>query len=598
LNTLYLAKGPAIPARRPEPGRTFLYYSWDALAAGEATGLPGRPWEDEFPAAEAAGILKEAERFASAWHHDGGRDFTRFAGVSLGAAHEWLLWNLALLSMFKFLAALEASVARTGAGRVLCESSLPGAWRRGLEAFCAARGLALERVEHPGAGRDIYSWQAPAPRPSALKLLAGRLLDASSRARGGRSKPRALVSWYSSLDPLLRRDDAPFDWTLADFPPKSRVGAALRHGWRLQTEPWSEPSWDDAERAALDAMRADWRRLREDPDYAAALRFRGTPLLPALLPALDELFDTRIEPLAWAARETARLFKADPPAVVLLPYDTPPHQRMLADLARGRGVPVALLLHGLPFDVDYPFAERHCDELLVWGPEQAREYRGSTTPRAARPVGNPGFDGYARAPRSVPAAPRKVLVLTRTKWADVLTGSSDFEPERYALAVAAALKAAGPFEAVLRPHPAESPEYYEELLAAAGAALRVDAARPFADALAEADLVISAFSTTLFEVMLRGKPLLCVNLTPGLEYAPPFDGRWGVPVIRDAAELRRRLERLVNDPAREHEALTASYARVLDAYVGPADGRSAERVLDALRELARRGRPAVKEITA
>jgi CDP-glycerol glycerophosphotransferase (TagB/SpsB family) len=192
-----------------------------------------------------------------------------------------------------------------------------------------------------------------------------------------------------------------------------------------------------------------------------------------------------------------------------------------------------------------------------------------------------------------------VLVLTRTKWADVLVGSSDFEPERYALAVAGALREAGLRDAVLRPHPAESSAYYEELLAAAGVSLRVDASRPFGEALAEADLVISAFSTTNLEVMLRGKPLLCVNLTRGLDYAPPFDGRWGVPVIRDAAELSRRLARLVSDPAAEAAALTASYGRVLDAYVGPADGRAADRVLDALRGLARRGRAAPsKEIPA
>ena len=598
MNILYLAKGPPIPARRAGPGVSVLAYSWDAFAAAQASGLDARPWEDEFPADEAPSIIAEAERFAATWHRDEGRDFTIFAGVSLGAAHEWLLWNLSLLSLFKFLSALEVSVARAGAGKIRCETSLPRPWRAALESFAQARGLALEWVEHPGAGRDIYAWQPPPPRPSRTKLLAGRLLDAVSSARGDGGKPRALVSWYPSLDGLLDRDDAPFAWTLADFPSKKRVGAALKRGWRLQTEPWSAPAWDDAGRAALDAIRSDWGRVRANPAYARSLVFRGTPLLPVLLPALDDLFETRLEPLAWSAAETDRLMRQDPPAVVLLPYDTPPYQRMLADLARVHGIPSALLLHGLPFDVNFPFAERHCDELLVWGPEQEREYRDSVPPRAARPVGNPGFDRHSDAPRHVPGPIRRVLVLTRTKWADILVGSSDFEPERYALAVAAALEEAGPLEAVLRPHPAESPEYYEDVLAAAGASLRVSAAGTFIEELGRADLVISAYSTTLLEIMLRGKPLLCVNFTRGLDYAAPFDGRWGIDILRSPEELSRRLSRLVKDPVAQCAALTAPYAKILAAYAGPCDGRAGDRVLSALADLARRGRPAPEKTPA
>ncbi|UPT74517.1 MAG: hypothetical protein M0D55_01895 [Elusimicrobiota bacterium] len=595
MNILHLAKGPAIPARRAEPGVGFLCYSWDSLRACEAAGLPARPWEDDFPVADAPAISAEAVSLAGAWYRDGGRDFTLFSGVSLGAAHEWLVWNLSIQPLAKLLTALDAAVVREGAKTLRCETSLPADWRAAIESFARARGLAFESVAHPGAGREIYSWQAPPPRLSAGKILAGRLLDAASRLRGGAGKPRALVSWYPSLDGLLDRDDAPFDWTLADFPTKKRIGAALRRGWRLQAGPWSAPSWDRAGREALAQVQADWRRLRDDAAYAAALSFRGTPLLPALRPALDELFTSRLEPLAWAARETARLLREEPPAVVLLPYDTPPYQRVLAGLARAAGVPTALLIHGLPFDVNYPFADRQCDELLVWGPEQRREYAAARPPRASRAVGNPGFDRHAGTARPAGGPIRRVLVLPRAKWADILVGSSNFEPERYAIGVAAALKAAGFADVVFRPHPAESPDYYREIL---GDSARVETAGSFGDAVAGADLVIGTYSTTLLEVMLRGKPLLCVNFTKGLDFAPPFDGRWGVDVLRSPAELEARLKRLTAEPAREAGILTAPYPKILAAYCGPSDGRAADRVLDALADLARRGRPAPEKTPA
>jgi hypothetical protein len=485
----------------------------------------------------------------------------------------------------KFLGALEAAVTKEKAAVIRFETSLPAPWLAALEAFATTRGLALERIEHPGAGRDIYSWEAPRPRLSPLKLLAGLLLDAASRLRGDGGKPRALVSWYPSLDGLLDRDDAPFAWTLADFPSKGRIGAALRRGWRLQAEPWSAPSWDDAGREALGRIQTDWRRLRGDPEYSKSLSFRGTPLLPALLPALDELFATRLEPLAWAAAETARLLREEPPAVVLLPYDSPPYQRLLAELARARGIPTALLLHGLPFTVDYPFAERYCDELLVWGPEQEREYRAASPPRVARPVGNPGFDRHISEKHFACGPIRRVLVLPRAKWADILVGYSDFEPERYALGVASALRTTGILDVVFRPHPAESPEYYRKLL---DGAARVDTSGSFNSAVSGADLVIATYSTTLLEVMLHGKPMLCVNFTKGLEFAAPFDGRWGVDVIRTPDELERRLERLVNDPVGEIAALVAPYAKILAAYAGPSDGRAGERVLEALTALAKK----------
>ncbi len=563
-----------------------LAYSWDALAPG------ARPWEDDFPIAEAAHVSAEAERIAAAWHMDGTSDFTVFGGVSLGAAHEWLFWNLSVQPLLKFLSALDASAKKEGAGLLRCETSLPPAWRTAAASYARARGLRFEEIAHPGAGRDIYAWQAPPPRLSPLKLLAGRLLDAWARLRGDGGKPRALVSWYPSLDGLLDRDDSPFAWTLADLPSKKRVGAALRRGWRLNASPWSDPAWDDAGRAALERIQSDWRRLRDDSGYAAALSFRGTPLLPALRPALDDVFSTRLEPLAWAAAETGRLLSEEPPAVVLLPYDAPPYQRVLADLARARGVPTALLLHGITFDADYPFVERHCDELFVWGPEQVTDYARARLPRAARAVGNPGFDRHAgRA--TPPAGPvRRVVVLPRAKWGDILLGSSDFEPQRYALGVARALHEAGDFEIVFRPHPAESPEYYEELFRGSGGKVRVDHASAFGDVLAGADLVIGTYSTTLLEVMLLGKPLLCVNFTAGLEFAAPFDGRWGVDVVRTPEELSRRLARLVKDPAGESAALTAPYGKILAAYAGPSDGRAGGRVLAALADLARRGRPA------
>jgi glycosyltransferase involved in cell wall biosynthesis len=131
---------------------------------------------------------------------------------------------------------------------------------------------------------------------------------------------------------------------------------------------------------------------------------------------------------------------------------------------------------------------------------------------------------------------------------------------------------------VVKLHPGESTARYERLLRGRlGPRARLVLDEDFVTTASKADLVIGAPSTALLEAMAMGVPVLLTNFD-GAEAAAPFDGAWDLKVHRTPAELKAALERWLPSglPA------SVDYSRTLEAFFGPADGRSADRILAAL----------------
>ena len=86
---------------------------------------------------------------------------------------------------------------------------------------------------------------------------------------------------------------------------------------------------------------------------------------------------------------------------------------------------------------------------------------------------------------------------------------------------------------------------------------------------------MGSFSTVLIEAMLLGRPVLCVNLTSEID-PPPFTAEWGLPPAKSGEELTRRLQGL-------KAGGTGAYPRVIERFLGPADGSAGRRVAEAVK---------------
>jgi hypothetical protein len=254
--------------------------------------------------------------------------------------------------------------------------------------------------------------------------------------------------------------------------------------------------------------------------------------------------------------------------------------------ARRRGTPSAVLLHGLPASYSLPFERPQGGHFLIWGPEQERLYSAGESPVSFRTrlTGNPYFDRYAGRRRARKGPVKRVLLLTHPV-AQTTALSSDLDPARYATRAAAVLAGFPKLEVTVRLHPSESVAYYRNLLAPLLPAAKIVKGGPIVDCLESSDLVVGSFSTVLMEAMLLGLPVAALNFSRDA-FPPPFDGRWGIPLLRTPEELDKLLRDAARDPETFRRELCARHEEVLERFAGRVDGHAAERVAEALASLA------------
>ena len=421
---------------------------------------------------------------------------------------------------------------------------------------------------------------------SPLKRAAAAGFNVLSALSPGRARPGLVYCHYPSLDPVVERLTAPsypLRLLLAQGPPKGSLGALALSGAEILTGHRSPPRFTPADAARLAEIRASWRSARADAAYRAALTADGVELFDGLAPALDAIFDEGVESLAWAARAYSDRWSRSAPAAVLLPYEEPPHQALIGQIARRAGTPLFVYLHGLPGRHRLAMRRTTATHFVVGGPEEEKLYsREGLGGCRALVVGNPKFDAYPPAPPA-PTSVRRVLLLTQP-WPSGLWMDSDLDTERHALAYAKLFSGLPDLEVTLKLHPSESLEHYQALLRD-WPSVRIERDRPIIDCLTETDILIGGFSTALLEAMLLERPVLVLNWTRTV-YEAPFDGKWGVTPLKSPEELAARLAALRADP-RGLAELTKPYKAILDAFAWPRDGKASERLADALADAAK-----------
>lgn len=557
-----------------DPGPV-LTFSWEALHTRSQSDA--KPWEEYFPQGSEDELEAITLRLAREWHMEASHDFTDYDGFSLGRASRWTLWMLALQPGFKLLACLQEAMRAHGASTVVLDRSVPEPLASAARTAAQALGLSVEESAGGPALASSNAWRPPELAYPAAHRAVLKLLDAASRRVSG---PAVLCSYYHtsrSLLPELRR--LGFKPVLADRPPKAELGALARLGAGAWTEPHEPVRRDDAARRRLAAIEEDWRHRRSSEDFRSLCTFRGASMVSFVISAIDAVVEREFPASAWTATRVRERWRRDRPAAVLLAYDGPPFQQLLLQCARLEGTPSAIVLHGLPLEYRFRLEHEDCDLFIVWGEAQLPLYRDAgARPRLAA-AGNPYFDSYAGRHAAGSGTGRSLLVLSRPHDA-YLTRACHADSERHVLACLDAAQASG-WEVTLKLHPCESQAHYERLVSGRARVIRD---QPIADLLERADAVVGPFSTALIESLLLERPTLCVNFTRE-PYPPPFDGRWGLEVVREPAELARRLS-AATAPT-ELASWRAGATRALDDFIGPRDGGATVRAAEAVAKLAR-----------
>ena len=243
-------------------------------------------------------------------------------------------------------------------------------------------------------------------------------------------------------------------------------------------------------------------------------------------------------------------------------------------------------MHGMPSNFTFPFEQPKDGHFLTWGPELGGLYAAVAARTGSRVacVGNPNFDRYAGRRKARTGPVRRVLLLT-CPVDRALPLSSALDPLRHISQAAEVLASFLDLDVTVHLHPSESAAHYHGLIGSFLPRAKITQGGPIDACLDDSDLVIGYFSTVLMEGMLLGLPVAALNFSR-FEFPPPFDGRWGIPLLRSPAEIATLLGRAQEDSGAFRRSMCARHEEVIERFVGRVDGGAAARVSKILESIA------------
>lgn len=308
----------------------------------------------------------------------------------------------------------------------------------------------------------------------------------------------------------------------------------------------------------------------------------------------------------WSARamdEASAALDALRPGAVLTYAEAGGWGRALILEARRRQIPSVGLQHG--FIYRYWLNYRH----------EPDEMKDGRTPRFPAPTRTLLFDEFAaRHLRSAGHFAQESLVVTGSPRLDELAGAlaglppetitttkqqlsidddmhlvllvtKEREARAWLPALYDAMTAIPKAVLVVKPHPAETADAYAAALGRP--AIRVvGATAPLAPLLASARAVVTVNSTVALDAAVLDLPALSIGLPNNLS---PFVDAGALAGTSSAAELSELLNRILYDEGFRQQ-LSDRRKEMLGRHAMSADGRSAARCADVIRELARHGK--------
>jgi hypothetical protein len=508
---------------------------------------------------------------AESWRLDeNGNDFTLWRGRSLARCLEGIAWSVLFGPLYRVAHGIDALLAREKPARVHADAGIDAVRAALLKAICAKREITL--TWH-GSGTPFWPATDITRRYCTWSLTrhAGKkkLVNAATALFRPRKGRRVLASYYFTLHGMLEHLGAESGVVPAffDWPGKRLLSMRSWTKWRLLTEPEAVLTAQDEKE--LQDISARWQALSLNSDYARRFNPDGLPVWDALRPLLDAVVK---EDMPFAARHWAgleRALDAWTPELVVVPYDGAPPERMLLHEARRRGIPSAVVLHGIPGGGRHNrLMDTQADHVFIGGPAKIATHEGLGVPtNRIHATGFPLLDRYANEKRVRPAGPPQALLI-----------SQGFAVRETILPVVDALRRYPDLRIVVKTHPGELLDLYRPVLGTRlDARCRLESRWNLSELLRESALVITGPSSALLEAMALKLPILLTNLT-STEVTPPFTGNAALPCRRTPKEVEEALAAWLPDRLPE----SVDHTRTIEDYAGKLDGNCGRRTVDGL----------------
>jgi hypothetical protein len=344
-----------------------------------------------------------------------------------------------------------------------------------------------------------------------------------------------------------------------------------------------------------------WRRFRRLPVLSEALQHRGIPLGAG---ALDSFRDSFLLQLPWAMRsyhEIRNVLHAEQSDVLVLYAESSGLGRAAIAAAHELGVATFAVQHGImyPRYYSHEHAAHEVSTRADGGESVPIPMRTAVFGSLARDLlesrsrypsdrivitGSPKFDALVESARAYdPTSTRNRLgIAVEDPMLVVATRFNAIGPVFEELVRAA--EAIPELQLVVKPHQAEPSEPYREIVRRVGAsrARILEASENLLELLVASDGLITVDSLASSEALVLGRRVLIVNLPNNL----------GALVERGVAlgvwkgeSIGERLRELILDPVTASR-LEKRREEYIKEFAFGADGRSTERIVQAIRETA------------
>jgi len=470
-----------------------------------------------------------------------------------------------------FLRALDIDERRADArGNLKMACDAQGlAWRDVLarQRGPAAQPDAAPRVEAPPCGATPRAVPAAAAAPVFGALIVCTSADATLMEHTREAHPRSRVVFWDAdaaravgdaaamAECVVAEDAVLADVTTAvvgEVVPLSRFDASLAAG--LATAAAGRADRPDAGSVLFCPTNDTHTRMFE-------------PISRHLPGSRFLLFDQRPEErcedalrslgLDYTAGDVRTLARLRPSAIVL-GCDWNIAGRALVDAARERGVPSVILQEGC-LDFDSKPRMQYCDFAFVQGPVMLRHL----PQRMYFMTGNPRFDALRRLP-----LPEKPTVLINSNFT---YGVHEDQRDAWVGAVVEACRALG-VEFFISRHPRDTGEF-------PGLPVRPSGAGKIHGHIADSTVVVTRFSTIIYEAMFMGRRAVYYNPFGEKMHLFNEDYTGGLYKAHDPDGLARVLARAVAPTLSKQQRAAA---RFLDLHCGPREGGAARRCATAL----------------
>ena len=451
-------------------------------------------------------------------------------------------------------------------------------WATHIEAYEALFRFALRRLRHdarPAPSFTRFTKDQGFDRP--LRTLGLHALGAPVAASGiqGHGTVALVVeipspSMLESLALVARHLG----------PGRSRVATTDPRAFRLLDRRGVQPR----------AMTLGWRNARAAAKRAEPAVQSGWAAIVSQTPsmvlgdrderdgALESLTALVTRSLPWLGAEIAaanEFLDGAQPVSVALASDQHRIGRVMAQLAKRRGIPVTVLQHGLP-QAQIGYVPVVASTVANWSVASREWFLDvGTDAERLQILGNPRFDELATPGPAVEGPdgrPRMLLALSPTSLAINAAAAA---------LVLRALEDLPGARLVIKLHPGQGDwGYVRRLVRASPAADRVDIRRGSAlnPLLRWTDVTLIHRSTVAVDSLAAGKPIVVLDVRDGLHAAQLELGELDPPV----ADSPRHLVELVLELARDRATFFSARTGAVESLVGPVDGLATSRIGDHL----------------